>query len=107
MLTLAIGEILFKNGTWGRAGDILTFHCYAGQDDKKHTHYDELVGDMPKPKDLDTFNRIIGARTAIGYVTTLINFWYSKTNWQDGVEQFVHDQVFKLDANAQPGDNDD
>ena len=107
LLTNTSGFLAFKAGTYGRFGEIETFHTYSGQDDERHGHYDEIPGglkNLPKANNIDSFNIIIGARDAIDKSKTLINFWAANTAWENGVEQFLSDEVFKLDPNATVGD---
>ncbi|KAI5369194.1 hypothetical protein Slin14017_G000730 [Septoria linicola] len=103
----ASGFLAFKAGTYGRFGEIETFHTYSGQDDTRRGHYDEIPGglaNLPKANNIDSFNTIIGARDAVDKSKTLINFWAANTIWENGVEQFLSDDVFKLDPNATVGD---
>ncbi|KAJ0327672.1 hypothetical protein COL5a_005642 [Colletotrichum fioriniae] len=92
------GFFRFKPGKFARLGPIITFHTYSGQS-KRHAHYDESK--QPRsPRDLDSFNHIIGARDAIDKSIKLINFYAQKTKWEDGVRDFFADEVFVLDSNA-------
>lgn len=52
------------------------------------------------PRDLDTFNNIIGARDGIDKSRKLINFFAQKTKWEDGVRDFLDQEVFALDSNV-------
>ena len=96
----------FKSGTYGRWGSIISFHCYSGQDSDRHSHYDSLEGTAPVPKQLDTFNKIIGARDAIDTSAALIKFFANKTKWEDGVKQFLEQEVFALASGAKPANGD-
>ncbi|KAK1709180.1 hypothetical protein BDP67DRAFT_523302, partial [Colletotrichum lupini] len=92
------GFFRFKPGKFARLGPIITFHTYSGQS-KRHAHYDESK--QPRsPRDLDSFNHIIGARDAIDNSIKLINFYAQKTKWEDGVRDFFANEVFVLDSNA-------
>ncbi|KAK1494048.1 hypothetical protein CTAM01_09239 [Colletotrichum tamarilloi] len=92
------GFFRFKPGKFARLGPIITFHTYSGQS-KRHAHYDESK--QPRsPRDLDSFNHIIGARDAIDKSIKLINFYAQKTKWEDGVRDFFANEVFVLDSNA-------
>ncbi|OHE98689.1 hypothetical protein CORC01_05955 [Colletotrichum orchidophilum] len=92
------GFVRFKPGKFARLGPIITFHTYSGQS-KRHAHYDESK--QPRnPRDLDSFNHIIGARDAIEKSIKLINFYAQKTKWEDGVRGFLANEVFVLDPNA-------
>ncbi|KAK1846719.1 hypothetical protein CCHR01_10637 [Colletotrichum chrysophilum] len=88
----------FKPGKYAKLGPVITFHTYANQSDR-HSHYD---GSKLKrvPKDLDTFNNAIGAREGIDKSRKLINFFAQKTKWEDGVRDFLHQEVFALDSNV-------
>ncbi len=59
-------------------------------------------GEVPIPRKLDTFNEIIGARSAIDASIKLINYYHAKTKWDDGVRQFLSDDIFALDKDVQP-----
>ncbi|KAK2740623.1 hypothetical protein CKAH01_18569 [Colletotrichum kahawae] len=90
----------FKPGKYAKLGPVITFHTYSGQSDR-HSHYD---GSKLKrvPKDLDTFNSIIGAREAINKSKKLINLFAQKTKWEDGVRDFLANEVFALDPHVTP-----
>jgi hypothetical protein len=79
-------------------GPIITFHTYSGQS-KRHAHYDDSSQDRD-PKDLNTFNDIIGGRDAIEKSKKLIDFFAAKTRWEDGVAAFLAEEVFALDKKA-------
>ncbi|KAI4160368.1 MAG: hypothetical protein LQ342_005779 [Letrouitia transgressa] len=100
------GYIQFKPGTYGRWGSVISFHCYSGQDDDRHSHYDSLEGVAPVPKQLSTFDKILGARDAIDKSAGLINFFTAQTKWEDGVKQFLEQDVFALAPNAKPANSD-
>ena len=55
---------------------------------------------------MDSFNTIIGARTAIDASTKLINFFAAKTKWDDEVRQFLSDDIFALDPDVQPANTE-
>ncbi|KAL8793411.1 MAG: hypothetical protein Q9195_003997 [Heterodermia aff. obscurata] len=97
------GFFHFKKGTYGRYGSIIAFHTYGGQDEPRHSHYDTTDGDLPLPRNLDSFNGVLGARDAIEASTKIINFVVAKTKWDEGVRQFLSDEVFALDEKVQPG----
>ena len=59
-------------------------------------------GEVPIPRKLDTFNEVIGARSAITASIKLINYYHAKTKWDDGVRQFLSDDIFALDKDVQP-----
>ena len=99
------GFIHFKPNTYGRWGSIIAFHCYSGQDEKRHSHYDSNEGTDPIPKQMDTFNNIIGARDAIEKSASFIKYFAAQTKWEDGVKQFLEQEVFALAPNAKPSDN--
>lgn len=101
-----LGFIDFRPNTYGRWGSILAFHSYSGQDDHRHSHYDSLEGTEPVPKHLDTFNSIIGARDAIDRSVKLIKFFVAGTKWEDGVKQFLEEDVFAITKGAQPANGD-
>ncbi|KAK1525574.1 hypothetical protein CABS01_00663 [Colletotrichum abscissum] len=92
------GYFRFKPGKFARLGPIITFHTYSGQS-SRHARYDESK-QLRSPRDLDSFNHIIGARDAIDKSTKLINFYAQKTKWEDGVRDFFANEVFELDSSA-------
>ena len=100
------GFIRFKSGTYGRWGPIVSFHCYSGQDSDRHSHYDSLEGEAPVPKRLDTFNKIVGARDAIEKSIVLIKFSTGGAKWEDGVKDFLEQEVFALARNPKPANSE-
>lgn len=98
--------IRFRPGTYGDWGPVLCFHTYSSQDSDRHSHYDSRAGDEdPSPRDLTTFNEIVGARNAIQASTTLINFFARKTRWEEGVSDFLENCVFELDKDSRPSNH--
>ncbi|KAF2198768.1 hypothetical protein GQ43DRAFT_474240 [Delitschia confertaspora ATCC 74209] len=89
------GYFRFRPNTYAQLGPIITFHTYKDQSDR-HKHYDESNQDRD-PKDLNSFNHIIGARCAIDKSKKLIDFYATKTKWEDGVSDFLANEVFALD----------
>ena len=66
-------------------------------------HYD-TIGDkeeVPVPRKLDTFSKVVGARSAIDASIKLINYYHAKTKWDDGVRQLLSDDIFALDKDVQ------
>lgn len=100
------GYIRFRPDTYGDWGPIICFHTYNDQDGDRHGHYDDKDGEQdPDPKDVTTFNEMVGARNAIDGCTNLINLFIKKTRWDDGVKQFLEDDIFVLDPCAKPSDH--
>ncbi|KAM0261724.1 hypothetical protein ACHAPA_009617 [Fusarium lateritium] len=100
------GYIRFRPDTYGDWGSIICFHTYNDQDGDRHGHYDDKDGEQdPDPKDVTTFNEMVGARNAIDGCTKLINLFIKKTKWDDGVKQFLEDDIFLLDSCAKPSDH--
>ncbi|KAK6065075.1 hypothetical protein SCUP234_12754 [Seiridium cupressi] len=96
------GYYRFRPGTYGTWGPIVTFHNYSSSS-TRHSHYDGLADQgQPIPKDLNSFNSIIGARDAIATCTRLINYWAQKKSWDGEVQEFLDTEVFALHENAQP-----
>ena len=104
LITYLAGFVRFKPGTYGRLGPILAFHTYPGQS-KRHDHYDESH-EKRTPKDLNTFNHIIGARDCIEKSKVLIDFFAAKTKWEDGVGQWLANDVFALHKDVQHSNNE-
>jgi hypothetical protein len=48
VLTISLDNWAFKQGTAANFGPIQTSHCYSGQDEDTHRHFDEV----PDPKEL-------------------------------------------------------
>lgn len=100
------GYIRFRPDTYGDWGSIICFHTYNDQDGDRHGHYDDKDGEQdPDPKDVTTFNEMVGARNAIDGCTNLINLFIKKTKWDEGVKQFLEDDIFVLDPCAKPSDH--
>ncbi|RGP73113.1 hypothetical protein FLONG3_6429 [Fusarium longipes] len=100
------GYIRFRPDTYGDWGSIICFHTYNDQDGDRHSHYDDKDGEVdPTPRDVTTFNETIGARNAIDACTGLINMFVKKTEWDDGVKQFLEEEIFVLDRCARPSDH--
>ena len=96
------GYINFKPGTWGKWGAIVSFHTYGTQNTHRHSFYDGLEGaDLPNPKNLETYNRLHGARDAIDACERLINAFAQKKEW-DELRQELETNVFAIDAEATP-----
>lgn len=93
----------FKPGIYGKWGPVIVFHSYDGQNKDRHKHYDGLEDRaLPVPKNLESFDSIIGARSAIESDTKLIDFFGAGTKWEDGVKDFLSREVFALDKDARP-----
>lgn len=94
--------VYFKPGTTGRWGPILSFHTYGSQDSDRHSFYDGVEdGDMPDPRNLDSFNHLNGARDAIEACLMLINAFADKKPWEE-VRAALVETVFRLDKDARP-----
>jgi Papain-like cysteine protease AvrRpt2 len=96
----------FKPGTWGRYGEILSFHCYKNQNETLHSKYDTASGvDASK---VDTFNQLIGARDSLAASQKLLEMWHSGTAWAaaGGPKEYLEGTVFKLSANVGSADTD-
>lgn len=98
----------YRANNYIQLGPIITFHNYNGQDPKRHSHFDTIDGAIESivPNNLDTFNGIIGARDAIEMSKIFINFYVSKTKWEDGVEAFLSKKVFALDEHPTRSNNE-
>jgi len=103
-LTTPLGNVRFKPKTYAQLGPIITFHTYPGQPDSKHSHYDDSKEER-NPKEIETFNHIIGARDAIEKSRALIDFYATKTKWDGGVRAFLADDVFQLDKDVTKSNN--
>ncbi|CAG9986848.1 unnamed protein product [Clonostachys byssicola] len=101
------GFIHFRPGTHGDWGDIQCFHTYLGQNEFRHKHYDGVPKDygVPSPRDLSTFDPVIGARSAIAGCLTLINLFADDTPWEK-VRDILTTGIYKLHPDARPSDTD-
>lgn len=101
------GYMHFQPGTHGDWGDVLCFHTYVGQSEWRHKHYDSMPEGYgePSPRDLSTFDPIIGARSAIEGCRILIDFFIDNTPWRK-VKAELEGSVFKLHPDAIPSDSD-
>ncbi|KAF9769601.1 hypothetical protein IL306_012968 [Fusarium sp. DS 682] len=91
-----IFSVLFPKGAPGRFCYIQNFHCYDGQSEDGHKHYDDVPNrEELDPSDLSSFDCLNGARDAIDKCTQLAQFWKNKTRWDDGVHDFL-DKVFMI-----------
>ncbi|KAI5777449.1 hypothetical protein EDC01DRAFT_624058 [Geopyxis carbonaria] len=94
----------FQDNQPGRFGAIENFHYYHGQSDD-HSSYDvkpQQFGSMAiVPKNLSTFDDIIGARDSIDQCTKLVAFWCDKVQWEDGPRQLL-EEIFTLSQHATP-----
>ncbi|KUM61268.1 hypothetical protein ACN42_g5856 [Penicillium freii] len=98
--------MVFKEGMYGKWGPVVAFHSYDGQNQARHSHYDGLEnGNLPVPKNLDSFNSIIGARSAIEADKKFMNCFAAQTKWEDGVENFLKSEVFAIDKDAKPANS--
>ena len=90
--------LAFKPGKFGRFGEVENFHCYKNQDHDAHDKYDKPGPTPPNPRDLTTFNEIIGARDAIDMASQLIQLWKTLTPWDapSGAKELLTETVFKL-----------
>jgi len=96
----AKGYINFRAGTWAQWGAIVSFHTYGEQDSKRHSFYDGLEGaGLPNPKDLQSFNRLHGARDAIEACIVLINAFAKKMPWEK-LREKLEKTVYAIDPNA-------
>jgi len=89
--------VIFKH--IGRFDEVLNFHSYDGQDSHRHDLYDQPNGSMTAG-DLESFNKVVGARDAIDKCAQLARFWAEKTKWEDGVGDFLRMKVFSIHEKA-------
>src|SRR5262245_55184008 len=88
----------FKPGQFGRFGEVEDFHCFKYQDHDAHDKYDKPGPTPPNPRDLTTFDEIVGARDAIDIASQLIQLWKTSTPWDApaGAKELLIETVFKL-----------
>ena len=89
---------MFAQGAWDRWGSITQFHTMKGQSDILHSLYDHVDDSLRNvdPVDLSSFDTLLGVRAAIEASIKLVNFWDSRTAWNDGVEKWLSEEAFKL-----------
>ena len=96
------GYLNFKPGTWAQWGPIVSFHTYGTQDTDRHSFYDGLEGArVPNPRDLGSFNRLLGARDAIDACILLVNAFARKQQWEE-LRQELEKGVFAIDRDSKP-----
>jgi hypothetical protein len=96
------GYLIFRPGTWAQWGPIVSFHTYGTQDEDRHSFYDGLEGaSVPDPRNISSFNRLLGARDAIDACILLINAFARKQSWIQ-LRQDMETRVFAIDPNAKP-----
>lgn len=96
------GYLVFRPGTWAQWGPIVSFHTYGTQDEDRHSFYDGLEGArIPNPRDLNSFNRLLGARDAINACILLVNAFARKQSWEE-LRRELETGVFAIDPNAKP-----
>ncbi|KAK6499351.1 hypothetical protein TWF506_003980 [Arthrobotrys conoides] len=92
-----------------KLGAIRTFHCYTGQDEEQHSHYDSFKVEDVQISNLDSFNPYPGARSAIEACVRVMELWRNGVMWndKDGKPGAVHvlEDIFKLAPDVTPGDN--
>ena len=94
----------YPRGRPGRFSYIQNFHCYDGQNETHHGHYDNIPnGEELTPSDLGSFDCLIGAADAIQMCTELAKSWKVGRKWDDGVREFLETKVFEL-MNASDSD---
>lgn len=96
------GYLVFRPGAWAQWGPIVSFHTYGTQDEDRHSFYDGLEGaHVPNPRDIGSFNRLLGARDAINACILLINAFARKQSWSE-LRPEMETRVFAIDPNAKP-----
>jgi len=93
--------INFKAGTWGKWGAVLNFHVYPN---KGHDNWDAYDKDKMNIADPASFNALVGARDAIDKVTKMVDFWVSKTPYDNGPRALVETDIFAVDSKASGSD---
>ena len=87
-------------------GAVRNFHAYVDQG-PEHAHADHWDANWPamNPADPSSFDRLWGARAAQEAGARLLDFWHAETAWEDGVADWLRDEVFLLSPDATPSDN--
>lgn len=103
---LCLAVLKFDLGSWDRWGAISKFHTYRGQSSAEHAHYDHAHVDMHTfdPASVDVFDGLVGVRAGIEACIELTNFWLNGTAWEQGVQQWLSDEVFELATDVSGSD---
>ncbi|KAF3049543.1 hypothetical protein E8E11_001466 [Didymella keratinophila] len=95
-------HLVFRPGNWAQWGPIVSFHTYGTQDEDRHPFYDGLEGaSVPNPRDIGSFNRLLGARDAINACVLLINPFARKQLWTE-LRREMETWVFAIGPNEKP-----
>lgn len=76
------------------------FHCYKGQDEDQHKHFDDADMSSVRPNYLEDFDNLYGARSAIEACAKLATYFTRKTRWEGEVEDLFIKEIFKLSPNV-------
>lgn len=109
VLTRAAAIVIkgFPKGRPGRFSYIQNFHCYEGQSEEHHGHYDDIPnGEELNPSDRRSFDCLVGAADAINKCARLAEFWKKKARWNDGVRQSL-ERVFEIQGASDSDTNID
>jgi len=94
-----VTAIQFNSGTYGRWGNVITFHAYKGQDSDAHEKFDDYTN--MDPTDLTTFNGLVGGRDAIDKCAQLLSYFAARTPYANGPKALM-EGIFTLDPKATP-----
>ena len=96
----------FIDGKYAKLGAIENFHSYVDQGSAHadHDHWDSDWPDMD-PAEPSSFNLLWGARIGQEKGVGLLDFWNAGTKWDEGVKEWLINEVFNLSPNATPSDN--
>lgn len=89
-------------------GEILNFHTYSGQNDGAHAHFDhadDKLSNAGHLDDLDQWNGLVGCRSAVDKCIGLISMKQAGQKWEDGVKQYLDQEVFAVSSDATPANN--
>ena len=99
-------ETEFIDGKYAKLGPIENFHSYVDQG-SAHSDLDHWNSKWPDmdPTEPSSFNVLWGARMGLEKGTELLDFWNAGTKWNEGVKEWLLNEVFKISPNATPSDN--
>ena len=96
----------FAEGTYAKLGAIENFHSYKDQG-SAHADLDHWDSDFPdmNPAEPSSFNSLWGARMGQEKGAKLLDFWDAGIKWDEGVKEWLLQEVFNLSPKATPSDN--
>ncbi len=96
----------FAAGKHAVLGAVENFHSYVDQG-SAHAEADHWDSQWPamEPAEPSSFDRLWGARMGQEKGARLLDFWHAGTAWENGVADWLLNEVFNLSPDATPSDN--